>query len=179
MGNPMDCRLDASSRPSWVLGAVVVASFVLAATACTSESPSTASSGPPKAKAQCASPSRILEGGVNGTEVEGSSTDGITLYGQVQSQEFFLPSDAQKKIVWRISGSGEPAVTVTRPSGDESSLAWGPEFHSASNYARPGDEYGSALVLDEPGCWNIRFTRDSQMADVWLQVSSASTAPKS
>ena len=152
---------------------------MLAATACTSEGTSAAPSGPPTAVAQCASPSRVLEGGVNGTEVEGSSTDGITLYGQVQAQEFFVASGGEKKIVWRISGSGEPAVTVTGPSGQKSSLAWGPEFHSSSNYARPGDEYGSALLLDEPGCWNVQFTRASGTANVWLQVGSATAAPTS
>ncbi|WP_143019182.1 hypothetical protein [Arthrobacter sp. ov407] len=163
--------------PKFVGSAAVVVSFVLAASACTSESPSTASSAPSTAMAQCASPSRILESGVNGTEVEGSSKDGITLYGQVQSEGFLLASEAEKKIVWRISGSGRPAVEVTRPGGEESRLAWGLEFHSSSNYARPGDEYGSALVLDEPGCWNIHFSRESGTADVWLQVDTRPAGP--
>lgn len=94
------------------------------------------------------------------------------MYGQVQADNFLTASDTVKKIVWRISGSGQPTVTLTSPSGEESSLEWGPEFHPASNYVRPGDEYGSGLVLDEPGCWNIDFSRDSGTASVWLDVSA-------
>lgn len=169
MGKPRELRNDPIAGLGFIHWGAVVVCVALAATACTPGSPSTTSS---VVKADCSSPSPILEGGVNGTEVEGSSKDGITLYGQVQSEGFFLASDAEKKIVWRISGSGQPAVAVTRPSGNESSLVWGPEFHSASNYARPGDEYGSALVLDEPGCWNIQFTRESRTASVRLQVHS-------
>jgi hypothetical protein len=172
MGEPSDFGNDRIVGLSLLRRAAILSSIALAATGCTSESPLAGSGGPSAASAECASPSRILESAVNGTEVEGSSQDGITLYGQVQSEGFLLASVAAKKIVWRVSGSGQPTVTVTRPGGDESSLAWGPEFHSASNYVRPGDEYGSAVVLDQPGCWNIKFTRDTRTANVWLEVGT-------
>ncbi|WP_346960484.1 hypothetical protein [uncultured Arthrobacter sp.] len=172
MGKPLVFRNAPIAGLSFVRRAAVLLSLTLAATGCSSESPLAASAEPSTTKAECASPSRIVKSAVNGTEVEGSSKDGITLYGQDQSEGFLLASDTEKKIVWRISGSGQPAVTVTRPGGDESGLAWGPEFHSSSNYARPGDEYGTALVVDQPGCWNIKFTRDSRTANVWLQVGT-------
>lgn len=163
-------RVRPVPRSSHAFGAAVAVALAVLATACTSPDPSAAA--PATATtALCVSPSRVSEGGDNGTEVEGSSQDGITLYGQVQSREFLLVSAAEKKIVWRISGTGQPAIAVTRPDGTQSRLSWGPEFHFSSNYPRPGDEYGTALVLDAPGCWNIKFTRNSQMAEVWLQVA--------
>ncbi|WP_133247458.1 hypothetical protein [Arthrobacter sp. H-02-3] len=172
MGKPLVFRNDPIAGLSLVRGSAVLLSLALAATGCTSESPLAASAQPSTTTAKCASPSRIVKSAVNGTEVEGSSEDGITLYGQVQSEGFLLASETEIKIVWRISGSGQPAVTVTSPGGGESSLAWGPEFHSSSNYARPGDEYSTALLLDQPGCWNIKFTRDARTANVWLQVGT-------
>lgn len=172
MGKPLVFRIVPIAGLSFGGRAAVLLCLTLAATACTPENPLAGSAKPSTTKTECASPSRIVKSAVNGTEVEGTSKDGITLYGQVQSEGFLLASEAEKKIVWRISGSGRLAVTVTRPGGDESGLAWGPELHSASNYARPGDEYGTALVLDQSGCWNIKFTRDSRTANVWLQVGT-------
>lgn len=118
----MAFRFGRVFRPSWVSRAVVGVSFVCATTACTSEGPSAAPSGPPMAVAQCTSPSRILEGGVNGTEVEGLSTDGITLYGQVQSEEFFVASRGERRCLahqrlWRTSRDSDRAQRREVESG--------------------------------------------------------------
>lgn len=168
----MGLGMEPSAGRSFLCKAAVLFSVALSSAACTSQGPSVDAADPSTMESACSSPSRILDGVDGPPEVEGSSEDGLTLYGQVQSERFLLASEVEKKIVWRISGSGEPAVTVTRPGGGESSLAWGPEYHSSSNYDRPGDEYGTALVLDEPGCWHIGFTRESGTADVWLQVGA-------
>lgn len=151
--------------------AAVCALPVLALAGCTSGLPPTESAPSPLGAVRCSSPSPVLNADT-GPEVVGTSDDGITLYGQIQVHDFFIASDAVKKVVWRVSGTGEPIVTLTSPSGEESTLAWGPEFHASSNYVRPGDEYGSGLILDEPGCWNIDFSRDAGSANVQLEVST-------
>lgn len=98
----------------------------------------------------------------------------MTLHGLIQAEPYpFVASEEVKTIVWRASGTGEIAVTVRRPDGESSSLDWGPEYHPASNYDRPGDEYGSGLVTDKPGCWNVRFSRsESGTAEVWFEVGT-------
>lgn len=108
----------------------------------------------------------------DGLEVEAVTTGGMTLYGLIQAEPYpFVASADVKKIVWRASGSGELAVTVGRPDGESTSLTWGPEYHPDSNYDRPGDEYGSGLVTDQPGCWHLRFSRsETGIADVWFEV---------
>lgn len=124
----------------------------------------------------CADPSPVLETPA-GTELEGSSADGLSLYGLISGDGLipgggqFMSGPGEQKIVWRVTGTGAPAVSVVSPSGDEGALAWGPEPHSGSNYDRPGDEYGTGIVLQEPGCWRLTVERDNGRADVSLQVS--------
>jgi hypothetical protein len=74
------------------------------------------------------------------------------------------------KIAWRMTGSGELHTTATSPKGTVVAPAWGPEAHGGSNWDRPGDEWGTGWVFDEPGCWRIHLARDSGSADVWLDV---------
>ena len=153
------------------LALIVAATLVVAG--CTDQAASTESEGPVPGRSDCASPTQILEDGPFAPEIEGSSDDGLKLFGQIQASDFLVASDAVKKVVWRVTGSGEPTVTLAGPGGVQSELAWGPEYHQGSNYDLPGDEYGSVLVLDRPGCWHIQFRRGSQTAGVWLMVGAA------
>lgn len=83
-------------------------------------------------------------------------------------------SGKTRKIVWRISGTGDPVMTVQGPAAaTDAALEWGPEFHTGSNYDRPGDEYGTGVVFDAPGCWTVTFTRADGSAGVQLQVNAA------
>jgi hypothetical protein len=155
--------------------AVRAASAFVAATltmaACTAGMPSNNAPRLSSTAAKCESPSKISKSS-DGLEVEAATTGGMTLYGLIQAEPYpFVASPDVKKIVWRAGGSGELAVTVGRPDGESTSLTWGPEYHAASNYDRPGDEYGSGLVTDQPGCWHLRFSRsETGTADVWFEV---------
>jgi hypothetical protein len=75
------------------------------------------------------------------------------------------------KLVVRVTGSGDLEVRLTDPAGSEQQLAWGPAPHTASNYNRPGDEWGLGLLLDEPGCWELALSRGGEpIGAFWLHV---------
>jgi hypothetical protein len=71
------------------------------------------------------------------------------------------------KIVWHMTGSGPLRLAATSPSGTTTGPASGPH-EQGSNWNRPGDEWGSSFVFAEPGCWQIRASRDSSSADLWI-----------
>jgi hypothetical protein len=75
------------------------------------------------------------------------------------------------KVVWRVGGRGEVAFTAIAPDG----TPHGPNelvAHDGSNWARPGDEWGTKFGFDQPGCWQIHVTRADVAADLWLIVRS-------
>lgn len=77
----------------------------------------------------------------------------------------------QTKIIWRFMGTGEATFTTRAPDG--STVA--PvviEPHAASNWGRPGDEWGSTFEFSQPGCWQIHVTRTGNAGDLWLLVRS-------
>ena len=74
------------------------------------------------------------------------------------------------KIAWRMTGKGDLNVDLIDPDGHPKALAWGPEAHGGSNYHRPGDEWGTGFELDQPGCWEIRMSRDASHASVWIDA---------
>lgn len=151
---------------------------ILSLAACTGTSapvptPTAESLGPPgQARCSPASPT-TASGSLGSPEVQGMAAGSETLYGMVQDGRW--PPQASPdvvKIVWRMTGSGDLTVVVENPSGVRGTLAWGPESHVSSNYDRPGDEWGSGLVMNAPGCWHLAFTRAERgTADVWLSVS--------
>lgn len=160
-----------SERLSAVGSAIAVLVALLGATACTGTSSGVNPSKPTGSGAECVSASKVGETS-NGLEVVGASVDGTTLYGLVQAEPYPLVASTDiKKFVWRIGGSGDLTVTVSKPDGTTTSLAWGPEYHSSSNYDRPGDEYGTGVVADQSGCWHLSFHRSGTgKADIWLDV---------
>jgi hypothetical protein len=83
-----------------------------------------------------------------------------------------LRVDEQVKIVWRITGSGALHLVSIAPNGQVHRLQWGPDPHLTSTYTRPGDEWGAGYLFTEPGCWNLRATRGTASANVWLKISS-------
>jgi hypothetical protein len=74
------------------------------------------------------------------------------------------------KIVWRMTGSGDLALSAFDPSGRLHKLDWGPEGHEGSTYNRPGGEWGAGYHFTRSGCWHLRATRGDATADVWLEV---------
>jgi hypothetical protein len=90
MERPLDSRNGTTDRLSFVRTPAALVCLTLATAGCTSENPLATSPEPSATRTECASPSRVLKSTTSGTEVEGSSEDGITLYGQVQSEGFLL-----------------------------------------------------------------------------------------
>jgi len=75
------------------------------------------------------------------------------------------------KVVWRVGGWGDVAFTAIAPDGTRH----GPKTlvpHDGSNWARPGDEWGSEFGFDQTGCWQIHVARAGVAADLWLIVRS-------
>ncbi|WP_419818174.1 hypothetical protein [Glaciibacter flavus] len=119
----------------------------------------------------CTPASPVVTGGDGFPEVQGTSTDGSTLYGLIMASTVPLAaSDDTAKFVWRMTGDGAVTVRVTDPAGHEKTPAWGPERHGGSSYHRPGDEWGTGIVLSQPGCWTVHLHRSTGDADVWLDV---------
>ena len=104
-------------------------------------------------------------------EVQGSASRGISLWGLTGGQP--LSVGAQIKIVWRMTGVGPLVVTPVAPDGRTRSLLWGPAYHLSSSYHRPGQEWGTGFVFDQPGCWHIELSRTIGRADVYLEVTAA------
>ena len=110
--------------------------------------------------------------GTQGAEIAGVG-DGATAYGLV-----FLPHPVpiragdDIKIVWRMTGEGDLMVESTSPTGQPGVLTFGPEAHDSSTYTRPGDEWGTGFLFDEPGCWHIHLQRTEGAADAWIDVAA-------
>jgi len=104
-------------------------------------------------------------------QVQGTG-HGATLWGLLMfPQPLPARTGDQEKIVWRISGSGLLRQMVAiGPDGRRHRLAWGPAFHTGSNWDKPGQEWGAGYVFTVPGCWDLRAIRGKAIADVWLRV---------
>ncbi len=116
-------------------------------------------------------PASPVTAGMDGIpQVEGTG-HGASLWGLLMFPHL-LPARVgdQEKIVWRMTGSGVPRMTAIGPDGRARRLAWGPTFHTGSNWNKPGDEWGAGYLFTVPGCWNLRAVRGRASADVWLRV---------
>jgi hypothetical protein len=121
--------------------------------------------------ARCTHPSPGTSG--PGHEIRGTTASG-TLWGLAlgPGRSPLRAGDALK-IVWRMTGNGPLRAAFTAPDGTRKALAFGPDAHGASSYARPGDEWGTGFRFTTSGCWHIRLTRSDNVGDVWLDVRSA------
>ena len=104
------------------------------------------------------------------TEVQGTASAGNSLYGLIMTPQPLTASNSMAKFVWRMTGRGNLTVAVTRPNGSTGVLAWGPELHGGSTYHRPGEEWGTGIILDAPGCWRLDFELGTAVAFVYLVV---------
>jgi hypothetical protein len=77
----------------------------------------------------------------------------------------------QTKIVWRMLGKGEAEFTTVEPDGTRG-FAKDVTRHGGSNWNRPGDEWESIFVFNQPGCWQIHAQRADNAGDLWLLVRS-------
>lgn len=72
------------------------------------------------------------------------------------------------KILWRMTGSGDPAFTLIGPDGSQAQVPRGAAH--ASNWQRPGDEWGSIFFFSDAGCWRIHVERGEASADLWISL---------
>lgn len=108
-----------------------------------------------------------------GDEVQGTPVEpGSSLYGLIQlTPEQSLSVGILVKFVWRMTGE-DLVVHAIGPDGKEKAPTWGPEEHGGSTFHRPGNEWGTGIKFNEPGCWEIRMSTDTSHASVWLKVKS-------
>jgi hypothetical protein len=87
---------------------------------------------------------------------------------------FFAPravAGQEIKIAWRMTGSGDFAISATGPDGAPAKLTWGPEAHGGSTFERPGDEWGTGLIFPVAGCWTVNATRTQGKAQLMIRVA--------
>lgn len=79
-----------------------------------------------------------------------------------------LAATHDQKIVWRLTGSGDPQFTTTGPHGEKARVVFGPEGHGSSSWHHNGDEWGTGFNFPVSSCWNLHVTRGQATGDVWV-----------
>jgi hypothetical protein len=118
----------------------------------------------------CEPPSPVVGG-----EIQGTVIGTAMAYGQLQvADPTELTVGESIKFVLRMTGAGSLSANLTSPDGTTRPLDWGPEPHAASNYDRPGDEWGMGFSFDAPGCWALNLNRDGgDRATFWMTAQGA------
>ena len=75
---------------------------------------------------------------------------------------------ATSKSFWRMTGSGDPTFTLIGRTDRRFGVPRGSPH--ASNWQRPGDEWGSIFFFSQPGCWRIHVERGEASADLWIAL---------
>jgi hypothetical protein len=75
------------------------------------------------------------------------------------------------KIAWRMTGTGDLAMSATGPDGKKTKPSWGPEPHGGSNFDHPGDEWGTGWIFPSAGCWTIDAKRTNGAAKMVMRVA--------
>jgi hypothetical protein len=148
---------------------VLTAAPLLGLVACTSgsgqDSAGSSRTGAPSSTGTCQTPTLNEDGSFEADASGGEVT--ALVFGSLPPR-----TDSELKIVWRVTGEGELQVSAERPDGSAGVLAFGPEAHPASNFSRPGDEWGTGFRFDASGCWHIDVQRGGVHARVPVQVVS-------
>jgi hypothetical protein len=76
------------------------------------------------------------------------------------------------KIIWRLVGVGDLTLSAVAPDGARVAPNWVEAHEAASNWTRPGDEWGAGFTFSRPGCWQIHAERTGNAGDLWLLVRS-------
>lgn len=159
-------------HPAGVRWKWAVAAGLLACTACSAEAapPATASSAEPLAGGAGSAPGRSCgptlgpAGDIAVPTVKGN------LWALPMGQ---LPAATGRelKIVWRATGTGALTLRAELAGQPEVDPSWGPEYHTSSNFDRPGEEWGSGFVLPAAGCWKITAMRAGMQGTLRIQVA--------
>jgi hypothetical protein len=97
--------------------------------------------------------------------------DGATLWALFFPTEPLLTAGKEIKVVWRMTGKGDFAISATGPGGAVVKPVWGPEPHGGSSWDRPGDEWGTGWVFPAAGCWTVSANRTSGSGHLVLRVA--------
>lgn len=115
----------------------------------------------------CQPPSPITSSGLGQPEVQGTTSGQTQLWALLFSP---MISKQELKIVWRMTGDGNLQIIATGPQGKSVKPEW-IAFHGlASNWNRPGAEWGTGFTLPLKGCWDFHVRRGSSSGDVWFLV---------
>ena len=146
--------------------------FLLLVTACASTAPSE------DGEARDCEPSRTEFDPLLGAEVEADGPDGAEGWALVFAQWTIVPGEKltipvgdEAKIVWRLTGEGDVSFRAIGPDGEVQGLTWGPDKHAGSNWARPGDEWGTGWILPSKGCWTLEATRGSAVLSIAAEAT--------
>jgi hypothetical protein len=93
--------------------------------------------------------------------------------GEIWALLFFDKAYAKKdeKIVWRIDGVGKQFdIQAQHEDGTIIHPIWGPEYHTSSNWDRPGSEWGTGFNFPEAGCWTLTVTLGDTTGEIYLDV---------
>jgi hypothetical protein len=157
--------------------AVASALALVVLTACAS-SPTSRSATPPS-NATIGSPTPLgapgcqpaSPSGAFASEVYGTATGG-TVWAWFMNA-YPPKAGIEDKTLWRLDGphvGRTPNFTLTGPTDQLGRLNWGPVFHDASTWSRPGQEFGTGLLFPAAGCWKVHVTVDQLAGDVYIVV---------
>ncbi len=76
------------------------------------------------------------------------------------------------KIIWRATdvSTQQFHVIALGPRGLHVRPLFGPDFHSGSDWRRPGGEWGTGFRFLVAGCWDLHVTDEDAVGDVWIVV---------
>ena len=110
-------------------------------------------------------------------ETLGTTSDRATAWALLWAQPPFEVG-AEVKMVFRVTGSGEFAISAIHENGTSVEPSWpsgGPTQRgpNESNYDRPGDEWALAYTFPQSGCWNLHVDRGQESVDFWFLVEAS------
>lgn len=158
-----------SARPGLLVRGVA-GSLVIVLGAC---APRIAASPPPSASFATAAgaacePSPIQTSPFGLSEIQGTMrSDGelwaLLFFGRARANE-------EVKIVWRITGNGQFSAEATHEDGTIISPIGDPKAHSASNWERPGLEWGTRFTFPRTGCWTLTGVLGTTNGEIRIEV---------
>ena len=113
------------------------------------------------------SPSCPASAELSAAEQQGNGSN-VTLWALFFAQRVTVGQEL--KVAWRMTGSGDFAMTAAGPGGAELKPSWGPEAHSGSTFRKPGEEWGTGWVFPAAGCWTFTASRGADSARLAIRV---------
>ena len=123
----------------------------------------------PDGTSTCDPPSPVATWSGGLTESRGSGDFG--LWGLLWKRPPWRVGE-EVKVVFRVDSPASPSFSAIDEDGSVLDPTWGPNHHGtdASNYIRPGDEWGMAFTLPHGGCWALTVTTGATSAAIFLSL---------